>query len=113
MLLIIPKSELIPAFFLSPADILDVWPPTRILMCSIRNMGGFPCPRCLIPMESMHLIGTKRDTKQRETLARVDNLTRRENVRSARRLIYESDFAVDCAAVERLLKPHCSVISAH
>jgi len=81
-------------------------------MCSIRNMGGCPCPRCLIPMESMHLIGTKRDTKQRTTLARIDNLSRQAKVGSARRLIYESNFAVDCAAVERLLKPESLVPTA-
>lgn len=58
-----------------------------------------------MPMESMNQIGTKRDTKQRETLARVDNPSRRAKVGSARHLIYESNFAVDSAAVERLLKP--------
>ena len=78
-------------------------------MCSIRNMGGCPCPRCLIPMENMHLIGTKRDTKQRETLARVDNANRQIKVSNARQLIYKSNFAVDCAAVERLLKPESLV----
>jgi hypothetical protein len=60
-------------------------------------------------MESMHLIGTKRDKEQRETLARVDSLNRREKVSNARRLIYESNFAVDSAAVERLLKPESLV----
>src|SRR5277367_5608802 len=78
-------------------------------MCSIRNMGGCPCPRCLIPMENMHLIGTKRDAKQMEALARVDNASHQIKVSNARQLIYESNFAVDSAAVERLLKPESLV----
>jgi hypothetical protein len=60
-------------------------------------------------MENMHLIGTKRDAKQREALARVDNASRQIKVSNARQLIYESNFAVDSAAVERLLKPESLV----
>jgi hypothetical protein len=78
-------------------------------MCSIRNMGGFPCPRCLVPMDRMDLIGTRRDEKQRLTLARVDTASYRAKITGARQLIYENNLAVDSAAVERLLKPESLV----
>lgn len=78
-------------------------------MCSIRNMGGFPCPRCLVPMDRMDLIGTRRDEKQRLTLERVDTASYRAKITGARQLIYENNLAVDSAAVERLLKPESLV----
>ena len=62
-----------------------------------------------MPMDLMHMIGTKRDKKQRLTLARVDNLSYRAKISSARKLIYESNFAVDSLPVQRLLKPESLV----
>ena len=40
-----------------------------------------------------------RDMTQRETLARVDDLSRRNRVASAREIIYEKKYAVDSKAV--------------
>jgi len=42
--------------------------------------------------------------KQRVTLARVDDNQRRSRVSAARRLIYEENRQVNCAAVEKLLE---------
>jgi len=72
-------------------------------------MGGCPCPRCLIPKHSTHLVGTKWDKDARETLARVDSLSRRGKVDSARQLIYEQNWAVDSKPVQRLLQPESLV----
>lgn len=42
--------------------------------------------------------------KQRLTLARVDNDDRKRKIQMARRIIYEQKYAVNCEAVEKLLK---------
>jgi hypothetical protein len=49
---------------------------------------------------------------QRETLARVDDLDCRHRVAVARDLIYEKNYAVDSAAVKRLLKEDSLVPTA-
>jgi hypothetical protein len=72
-------------------------------------MGGFPCPRCLMPKDRMHLIGTKQDQKQRLALGRVDSPSYRAKISNARQLIYENNFAVDSAPVQRILKPESLV----
>ena len=72
-------------------------------------MGACPCPRCLIPKDRIHLVGTKRDMHQRTTLARVDNLQRQAKITAAREMIYERNWAVDSAPVQRLLKPESLV----
>jgi hypothetical protein len=67
----------------------------RVLLASIKNRGQCPCPRCLIPKGRMHNMGMSQDRKQRITLKRVDNVQRRFSVENARKLIYESGYAVD------------------
>jgi hypothetical protein len=49
-------------------------------------------------------MGMHRDMTQRETLARVDDLSRRNRVASAREIIYEKKYAVDSNAVENILQ---------
>jgi hypothetical protein len=49
------------------------------------------------------------DMTRRISLARIDDIGRRSKVSTARKLIYEKDYAVDSAAVERLLKPQSLV----
>lgn len=85
-----------------------VCPIFRVLMSSIRNLGGCPCPRCKILLSDVHLLGTKMDRRKRRTLARVDDNNRRYSVARARSAIYEPKpnkcLAVDSAYVERQLK---------
>lgn len=85
----------------------------RVLMSSIRNLGGCPCPRCKILLSDVHLLGTKVDRRKRITLAREDDENRRSAVGRARSAIYEPDpkkcLAVDSAYVERQLKPESLV----
>jgi hypothetical protein len=49
-------------------------------------------------------MGYALDKKQRKTLARCDDETRRYTVNAARRIIYQENYAVDSNAVETLLK---------
>jgi hypothetical protein len=74
------------------------------MLASIRNLGLCPCPRCLIPKERLQNLGKARDRQQRLTLRRRDDAQRRSAVASARKLIYEKNYAVDSQGVERLLK---------
>lgn len=75
-------------------------------------MGACPCPRCLIPKARIHNLGMTRDRQQRKTLRRVDSVDRRAKVATARSLIYENNYAVDSAGVERLLKEESLVPTA-
>jgi len=72
-------------------------------LANIRNLGHYPCPRCLIPKDRVNNMGKQRDIRQRETLARLDDVDHRHRVSVARDLIYEKNYAVDSAAVKRLL----------
>jgi hypothetical protein len=83
---------------------LDTQIYRRILIGSIRNLGRCPCPRCLIPLDRVVNMGQHRDMTQRETLARVDDVSRRNRVASAREIIYEKNYAVDSKAVDNLLQ---------
>ena len=67
-------------------------------------MGKCPCPRCLIPKDGAHLFGTKRDKKQRTSLARVDKQLYKAKISSARDLIYINNRAVDSVPVQTFLK---------
>jgi len=49
-------------------------------------------------------MGMRQDMTQRETLIRVDDLSRRNRVASAREIIYEKKYAVDSTAVENILR---------
>ncbi|KAJ8581094.1 hypothetical protein M405DRAFT_926351, partial [Rhizopogon salebrosus TDB-379] len=77
--------------------------PEKVLIATVRNLGGCPCPRCLIPKDRIQNMGRPRDRLQRETLERNDE-RRGAMVSAARSLIYEKDFAVGSAVVERILK---------
>jgi len=48
-------------------------------------------------------MGKQRDIRQRETLARLDDVDHRHRVAVARDLIYKKNYAVDSTAVKRLL----------
>ncbi|KIK31843.1 hypothetical protein CY34DRAFT_61428, partial [Suillus luteus UH-Slu-Lm8-n1] len=73
--------------------------PEKVLIATVRNLGGCPCPRCLMPKELIHNMGRPLDRRQRETLERNDD-RRRLIVSSARTLIYDKNLGVGSAAVE-------------
>lgn len=81
----------------------------RTLIAGIRNLGACPCPRCLIPLDRAQNLGMARDKSQRFSLARVDDTKRRVLISTARNLIYKQNYAINSAAVERLLKPQSLV----
>ena len=81
----------------------------RILIANIRNLGGCPCPRCLIPKVKLQDVATENDMLQRTILARRDTEERRERISSARQLIYQDRYVIDTPRVENLLKPESLV----
>lgn len=81
----------------------------RVVLATVRNLGGCPCPRCLIPLERVHNLGMKNDRKQRKTLARIDNQHRRDLIEDARKIIYDLNRPVSCKKVENILKEHSYV----
>ncbi|KAG2058248.1 hypothetical protein BDR06DRAFT_980505 [Suillus hirtellus] len=79
--------------------------PEKVLVTTIRQLGGCPCPQCLIPMGQLQNLGTSYDRKQCTTLACSDAL-RSELVTMACGFIYKMNCGVDSTAVESLLEPH-------
>lgn len=78
---------------------------SRVLMTTIRNKGGCPCPRCKTPLSEAHLLGSKRDRKKRLRKMRIDDQSRQNAVLIARKAIYENlHCSIGGAAVEAQLK---------
>ncbi|KAG6905700.1 hypothetical protein DXG01_001205 [Tephrocybe rancida] len=99
------KRRFYPRFMTYSADY-----PEKVLMSTIRQLGGCPCPRCKMPKKKLHLIGTDEDMAFRIQSERRDDDDRRQKVTRARTSIYgSSNFAVDSAPVERELKPESLV----
>ena len=76
----------------------------RVLLASIRDIGGRPCPRCLIPLKATDQLGQNADDRIRIEGKRVDDERRKKLIRRARRYIYEGGRVVKSAKVELLLK---------
>ncbi|RDB16269.1 hypothetical protein Hypma_003008 [Hypsizygus marmoreus] len=102
------KRRFYPRIFTYSADY-----PEKALMATTRQKGRLPCPRCKVPMSTVHLVGTKKDRKDRKRLKRVDDLQRRGLVNSTRESIYESNYAADSAHVKRQMGPHSLVPTAN
>lgn len=81
----------------------------RVLIATIRNLGGCPCPRCLIPKEDLQNVASEDDMFQREALSRHDTADRRAKICAARKVIYEQHLVVNTPQVEVLLKPESLV----
>ncbi|KAF9558890.1 hypothetical protein CPC08DRAFT_763641 [Agrocybe pediades] len=94
------KRRLYPRFFTYSADY-----PEKVLLATIRDMGGCPCPRCMVRQKNIHLMATPQDLLLQKESARVDDIERQEKVKAARSLIYEGGYVVNSKAVETLLKP--------
>jgi hypothetical protein len=82
---------------------------SRVILASIRNRGQCPCPHCTMDLSKSHLLGMKMDRNDRIKLACVDDQRHRSIISAAREAIYNRNYAVDSAPVERLLKPHSLV----
>ncbi|KAG2342775.1 hypothetical protein BDR05DRAFT_976388 [Suillus weaverae] len=93
------KCRFYPQLFTYSADY-----PEKVLIATIRQLGGCPCPRCLTPTVQLHNLGFNCDRQQCLTLARSD-ASRSCLVTDACKLIYEKNYGIDSTAVELLLKP--------
>jgi hypothetical protein len=75
----------------------------RVLIATIRDLGTYPCPRCLIPMKDVPLMGTVNDQRRRFNAARQDDHVRRFKVNLARQFIYRDGRPVNGKAVNDVL----------
>ncbi|KIJ10963.1 hypothetical protein PAXINDRAFT_16115 [Paxillus involutus ATCC 200175] len=66
-----------------------------------------------MPMTSVPNVGTWQDSLQRQELAHVDDENRRKKMLHARQLICKSNYAVNSAHIERLLKDKSLVPTAN
>jgi len=76
----------------------------RVLIATIRDKGGCPCPRCLIPKQYLPGLGTTSDMKLRTEQLRSDTTERREKIIQARNFIYDKGYVVNSKNVDNLLK---------
>lgn len=73
-----------------------------MLIATLRVLGLFPCPTCLIPREHIHQLGTQVD-KFRRARRRVDDPARQAKIEKTRRRIFESGTAVEAGRVKNIL----------
>ncbi|KZV89952.1 hypothetical protein EXIGLDRAFT_771236 [Exidia glandulosa HHB12029] len=88
-----------PRFFNYSADY-----PEKVLLATTRDMGDRPCPRCLVKLKDLSLMGTESDMKTRTENLREDSEERISMVERARHLIYKLGYAVGSKVVEAILK---------
>ncbi|KZV99192.1 hypothetical protein EXIGLDRAFT_712500 [Exidia glandulosa HHB12029] len=80
--------------------------PEKVMLATIRDMGGCPCPRCLVKKADLDLLGTAADMKTRTENKRCDGPERQRWVGAARTLLYKVGLALGNDKIEALLKPH-------
>ncbi|KAG2057274.1 hypothetical protein BDR06DRAFT_980942 [Suillus hirtellus] len=78
--------------------------PEKVLVATIWQLGGCPCPRCLIPTARLQNLGMSHDRQQCSMLVQ-SNVSRSQPIATARNLIHKKNLSVDSTAVEALLKP--------
>ncbi|KAK6984281.1 hypothetical protein R3P38DRAFT_2806647 [Favolaschia claudopus] len=111
--------RLFPRFFSYSADYPEKFVDTsgcllnqlmsfRVLIATIKNFGGCPCPRCFVTKDAIHQMGTVHDMQRRKKI-RIDSAYRRQIVDTARRWIFEKGYIIGGAGVNRILKPHSLV----
>ncbi|KAJ7225438.1 hypothetical protein GGX14DRAFT_638737 [Mycena pura] len=90
--------QFLPWIYLYGADY-----PEKILLATICNMGGRPCPRCLILKSQIAETGTKRDMQRRAKVWEVDAWWISQ-VNKSREAIFDRGLGVNSTFVEQLLK---------
>ncbi|KAG2052109.1 hypothetical protein BDR06DRAFT_866417, partial [Suillus hirtellus] len=83
-----------------------------VLIATIQQLGGCPCPRCLIPTAQTHNLGTSSNRQQQSTLA-WSNVLRSPLVATACNFTCKQNYSVDSTQVELLLKPDSWVPSSN
>ncbi|KAI0309196.1 hypothetical protein OF83DRAFT_1089234 [Amylostereum chailletii] len=94
------RRRIYPRLFTYSADY-----PEKVLVATIRDKGGCPCPQCLIRFDDIPGLGTPQDSQTRKETARHDDEARRKAIEAARSLIYDDGYVVNSKHVENLLKP--------
>ncbi|EJD00044.1 uncharacterized protein FOMMEDRAFT_112387 [Fomitiporia mediterranea MF3/22] len=81
--------------------------PEKVLLATMKFLGSFPCPRCLIPASKiLSSLGKPRDMRYRIKYRRTDNPDRQYRVNKARELIYTSRKRLTHPRVKLHLDPH-------
>lgn len=76
----------------------------RVLLATIRDLGNYPCPRCLVFIKKIPALGTVLDMRARLRQARHDDVHYRSKITQARGLIYKQNYTVNSEYVEDVLK---------
>nr|GAT50466.1 predicted protein [Mycena chlorophos] len=89
--------------------------PEKILLATIKSLGGCPCPRCFVRKAQIAETGTVNDMKRRQAI-RVDDEHRRSVIESARKAIFEQGSAIDGTTIKGMLQekswvPVCNAFS--
>jgi hypothetical protein len=74
------------------------------MIATIRDLGMYPCIRCLILKDEIPKLGMEEDRQTRERLRRVDSVERQARVEGARKNLYENGYAITADCVDGILK---------
>jgi hypothetical protein len=76
-----------------------------MLLACIKNLGTFPCPRCLITKAEIPALSTELDMQKRQSAEgiRTDNDTRKRRVERARKAIYIKGKPITSKHVDNVL----------
>ncbi|KAK7436112.1 hypothetical protein VKT23_019314 [Stygiomarasmius scandens] len=85
-------------FHIYTADYLE-----KIMLAGIKFLGNYPCVLCLIKRAHICHLGTKLDTKRRESQPRVDSETHRNRIENARKFIFDQGYSVSSDHVKNAL----------
>ncbi|KIJ27116.1 hypothetical protein M422DRAFT_785011 [Sphaerobolus stellatus SS14] len=83
--------------------------PEKVLLASICNLSGCPCPRCLVKKADVGNLGMKFDMNTRSDKMRTDTEECRDKVDEARKFMYDDGYVVDSDPVDKLLKTNSMV----
>src|SRR5882762_8733028 len=75
---------------------------SRVVIIDIKFLGNMLCPRCFIEKDEVYMMGTMVDM-QRRAKCRVDSTIRQGRVETARKLIFQSGFAVSGKPIDQAL----------
>ena len=78
---------------------------SRVLLATIRNLGGCPCPRCELTKDQISQVGTIPDDNRRTRLKRTNGTRLSWNIRVARDAIYQYGKTIKSKVVEDILFP--------
>lgn len=105
--LITPRSTVLP-----PLPLLYLLMTShRVLLATIKYLGGCPCPRCKITKAEIPDMGTKKDMRKRQNVhnVRVDSSWFQQKIEMVRSWIFEKGYSITSKAVDTIMKPESLV----